>query len=162
MRNAVTVYRFFSRQGKFVQMKRIYVREEVCIGCRLCEVYCQRQHSQSKDLIKAFKRELPRPLPRLRMEEKGPVSFTVRCQHCDDAPCVIACLTGAITRDPENGRINVDEDRCIGCWTCVLVCPLGAIRRDTHRGMIAKCHLCQGEDMPVCVANCPNEALAYA
>ena len=143
-------------------MKKIYVREEVCISCHLCEVYCQRQYSQSKDLIKAFKKELPRPLPRLRMEEKGPVSFTVRCQHCDDSPCAIACLTGAITREPESGRINVDEDRCIGCWTCVLACPLGAIRLDTHRGMIAKCHLCQGEEMPVCVANCPNEALAYA
>ena len=54
-------------------MKRIYIKEQVCIGCHLCEVYCQMCHSQSKDLIKAFKRESPRPLPRVRIEEKRPV-----------------------------------------------------------------------------------------
>jgi carbon-monoxide dehydrogenase iron sulfur subunit len=69
-------------------MKRVYVKEEVCIGCHLCEVYCRLQHAQSKDLVKAFRRELPRPLPRLRIEEKGLVSFSVRCQHCDEAPCM--------------------------------------------------------------------------
>ncbi len=51
-------------------MKRLYVREQFCIGCGLCEVYCQTEHSQSKDIIKAFKREAPRPLPRIRVERK--------------------------------------------------------------------------------------------
>ena len=60
-------------------MKKVYIKEEVCIGCHLCEVYCQLQHAHSKDIIKAFKRESPRPLPRLRVEEKGEVSFSVRC-----------------------------------------------------------------------------------
>ncbi|MBI3041181.1 MAG: 4Fe-4S ferredoxin, partial [Chloroflexi bacterium] len=80
-------------------MKRIYIKEQACIACQLCEVHCQRQHSQSKDFIKAFKRESPRPLPRVRVEEKGALSFSVRCQQCEDAPCAQACLTGAITRD---------------------------------------------------------------
>ncbi len=140
-------------------MKRIYIKEQACIACHLCEVYCQLQHSQSKDLIKAFKRESPRPLPRLRVEEKGLVSLPVRCQHCEDAPCVYACLTGALSREPDSGVVNVDGERCIGCWTCILVCPFGAIRQDTYREKIAKCDLCQGEDMPLCVVNCPNEAL---
>ncbi len=143
-------------------MRRVYIKEEVCIGCHLCEVYCQLQHAQSRDLIKVFKRELPHPLPRLRVEEKGVVSFSVRCQQCDEAPCVQSCLTGAFSQDPDSGEVNVDEERCIGCWTCILVCPFGAIRQDTEQGKIVKCDLCQGEDMPVCVANCPNEALIYA
>ena len=142
-------------------MKRVYVKEEVCIGCHLCEVYCQLQNSQSKDLIKAFKRESTRPLPRLRVEERGVVSFSVRCQHCDEAPCVYACITGALTYDFVRGVVEVDEERCIGCWTCVLVCPFGAIRQDIMRGKILKCDLCQGEEIPACVANCPNEALVY-
>jgi carbon-monoxide dehydrogenase iron sulfur subunit len=142
-------------------MKRVYVKEEVCIGCRLCEVYCQVEHSQSKDLIKAFRGRTPRPLSRLRVEEKGPISFSVCCQQCDEAPCVYACLTGALSRDPVRGVIKVDEERCVGCWTCILVCPFGAIRQDTNRGRIAKCDLCAGKDEPACVTNCPNEALVY-
>ena len=140
-------------------MRKVYVKEEVCIGCHLCEVYCQLQHAQSKDIIKAFKRELPRPLPRLRVEEKGAVSFSVCCQQCDEAPCFYACLTGAITRDGMTGMIRVDEERCIDCWTCILVCPFGAIRQDTKQRKTLRCDLCEGEDIPVCVANCPNEAL---
>jgi Fe-S-cluster-containing hydrogenase component 2 len=27
---------------------------------------------------------------------------------------------------------------------------------------MVKCDLCQGEEIPACVANCPNEALIYA
>ena len=142
-------------------MSKVYVKENVCIGCRLCEVYCQLQHSQFKYLIKAFKKESPRPLPRRRIEEKGEISFSVRCQHCDDAPCVRACLTGALTIDPVNSVVTVDSERCIGCGTCLLVCPLGAIKLDTGQRKMLKCDLCQGEEIPVCVANCPNEALVY-
>ena len=142
-------------------MKRIYIKEEVCIGCHLCEVYCQLQHAQHRDLIKAFKRESPRPLPRLRVEENGPIAFSVRCRQCDEAPCVYACLTGALTRDEVTGVIVVDEERCAGCWTCILACPFGAIRRDSKVGKAIKCELCEGESMPVCVTNCPNEALVY-
>ena len=150
------------QEGRLIYMRRIYIKEEFCIGCHLCEVYCQLQHSQSRDLIKAFKMESPRPLPRLRIEEKRPVSFSVRCQHCDESPCVYACLTGALSRDPNSGVVTVDEERCIGCWTCILVCPFGAIRQEPQQRKMVKCDLCQGEDMPVCVTNCPNEALVYA
>jgi carbon-monoxide dehydrogenase iron sulfur subunit len=143
------------------EMRRVYVKEEVCIGCHLCEVYCQLQHAQSKDIVKAFKRESSRPLSRLRVEEKGEVSFSMRCQQCDNAPCLYACITGAITRDEMTGMIKVDEEKCIGCWTCILVCPFGAIRRDIKHGKTVRCDLCQGEEIPVCVANCPNEALVY-
>jgi carbon-monoxide dehydrogenase iron sulfur subunit len=156
MRQPITVYR-----RKETQMRRVYVKEQACIGCHLCEVYCQLQHAQSTDLIKAFKRESPRPLPRLRVEEKGVISLSVRCQQCEEVPCVQACLTGALTRDPESLSVKVDEERCIGCWTCLLVCPLAAIRQDARQRKVIKCDLCQGEEIPACVANCPNEALVY-
>ena len=141
-------------------MKKVYVNEKVCIGCRLCEVYCQLHHAQSNDLFKAFKKELPRPIPRIRVEESGVVSLSVRCQHCDDAPGVQACLTGAMTRDPVTSVVAVDKERCTGCGTCLLVCPLGAIQLDKEQKMMLKCDLCQGEEIPICVTNCPNEALA--
>lgn len=142
-------------------MKRIYVNEAACIGCHLCEVYCRGAHSQSKDLVKAFTRESPRPLPSLQVEQRKPVCFAVQCRHCDDPSCVYACLTGALTKDPDSGIVTVDAGKCIGCWTCILACPSGAIVQDTSRGKIIKCDLCAGKDVPACAKNCPNEALLY-
>jgi Fe-S-cluster-containing hydrogenase component 2 len=46
-------------------MKKIIAKEEYCMGCGLCEVYCTVQHSKSKDIIKAYNRENPRPLSRV-------------------------------------------------------------------------------------------------
>ncbi len=100
-------------------------------------------------------------MPRLLIEEDGIVSLSLRCQHCEDAPCVYACLTGALTRDPETSVVTVDEERCIGCGTCILVCPVGVIQLDKKEKRMLKCDLCQGEDIPACVSNCPNEALMY-
>ena len=58
-----------------------------------------------------------------------------------------------------SGVVDVDRDRCIGCWTCIVACPLGVLNRDTGGKVVAKCDLCPEQDIPVCVANCPNEAL---
>lgn len=142
-------------------MKKVYVKEQVCIGCHLCEVYCRLKHSKSKDLIKAHKKESPRPISRLRVDECDTVSLSVRCQNCEDAPCLRACLTGALTRDPETLLVNVDDERCIACGTCSLVCPLGVPKLDTEARKMVKCDLCQDEEIPVCVTNCPNEALVF-
>ncbi len=143
-------------------MKRVYVNEQVCMGCHLCEVYCQLKHAQSKDIVKAFKRGDSRPVARLKIEERKPIFFSLRCQHCDEPPCVYACLTGALSKNPQTGVVTVDENKCIGCWTCALVCPFGAVVPDKKHHRMVKCDLCIDEEVPVCVANCPNEALVYA
>ena len=96
------------------------------------------------------------------MEEKSPIAFSVRCQQCEDSPCVFSCLTGALSKDEETGAVTVDTDKCVGCWTCLLVCPWGAINRDIENKKTVRCDLCQDEEIPVCVANCPNEAIVYA
>ena len=143
-------------------MKRIIIHEEYCIGCRLCEVHCLVQHSSSRDIIKAFRTERERVLPRVTVEESGPVSFALQCRQCLEPACLEACVSGAMHRDEQTGAIVCDEDRCVGCWMCIMVCPAGAIRQDLHGHRIAsKCDLCLGAEMPACVANCPNEALTY-
>jgi carbon-monoxide dehydrogenase iron sulfur subunit len=73
--------------------------------------------------------------------------------------CVYSCLTGASYKDPETGQVCVDPEKCIGCWTCVVACPNGALVRDLKSHVVAKCDLCPDEEIPACVANCPNEAL---
>jgi carbon-monoxide dehydrogenase iron sulfur subunit len=142
-------------------MKRVLVNEPACMGCHLCEVHCQLQHSRSRDLLKAFKKESAKPIPRLRIEARKPVFFSLRCQQCTEPSCVSACLTGALSRNPETGVVTTDEDSCIGCWTCILACPYGSIRQDTLKHKSVKCDLCQGTETPACVLNCPNEALTY-
>jgi ferredoxin len=96
-------------------MRKVYVKEQVCMGCHLCEVYCLQKHARSTDLVKTYKKELPRALSRVRVDESGIVSLSVRCQHCADAPCIRACLTGALYRDPATALVTVDEERRIGC-----------------------------------------------
>ena len=140
-------------------MRRVYVREEVCIGCGLCEVYCRVEHSQSKDLIKTFKKESPCPLSRVRVERNIEISFPIQCRHCVEPWCVYSCLTGAMHKEPTNDKVTVDMEKCIGCWTCIVACPYGAISRDVSSKTVIKCDLCPGREIPACVINCPNEAL---
>ena len=141
-------------------MKRIVTRPEYCMGCRLCEIHCLVQHSRSKQIIKAYKGEYPKPLPRVRVEETGDLSFALQCRHCDDAPCLDACISGAMHRDKSTGAVLCDDKKCVGCWMCIMACPVGVISPDAKQKKIAsKCDLCMGEDVPVCVKHCPTEAL---
>jgi anaerobic carbon-monoxide dehydrogenase iron sulfur subunit len=141
-------------------MKKVYVKEEVCMACRLCEVYCKMHHARKSDLVKAFRKD-PNMLAGLRVEDKGVISMSVRCQQCADTPCVQACLTGALSVDPATGAVRLDSDKCVGCWTCLVVCPVGAIKQDLSHKRTLRCDLCDGEKTPVCVAHCPNEALVW-
>lgn len=144
-------------------MKRVYVKEEYCIGCRLCEIYCVTAHSRyPRDVLRAFKRDENRPLSRILVEEKGPLSFAFQCRHCEEPSCVKACISGAMRKDPETGLVTSDAERCVGCWTCIVACPYGAIQRDEKSGKAFKCDLCcDWGEIPACVKNCPNEALVF-
>ena len=143
-------------------MKRVYAVERHCIACKLCELACITEHSQSRDMIRAMRHERPRALPRIHVQERRPLSFALQCRHCSEPLCVHSCLTQALQQQ-EDGSISYDPQYCIGCWTCILSCPYGAITRDVREKtkLIVKCDLCEGRDMPACVEICPNEALVY-
>ena len=139
-------------------MKKVFSREDLCVNCRLCEVYCKTAHSKSKDVLIANKYEEPAPISRFTVYGDRKASVAVNCRHCDDPACVKACITGAMHKDKKTGIVSVNEDKCIGCMTCLAVCPIGCIKAGKTA---VKCDLCQGEDMPACVKNCPNKALVY-
>ncbi|MBI4297747.1 MAG: 4Fe-4S dicluster domain-containing protein [Chloroflexi bacterium] len=143
-------------------MRRVMPRQDVCMACRLCEVACLVEHSRSRDLMKAYKREKPRAVARIRVEELGPLSFAMSCRHCEEPSCVRACLTGALSKDPETGIVSIDAEKCMGCWTCILFCPHGSIVPDVERGVAAKCDFCPHLETPACIAICPNRALLLA
>lgn len=143
-------------------MRRVLLREELCIGCGLCRVYCEAHHAGNDDPLKSLKKRIAPPAGGIRVERSGSRCLSVRCRHCSHATCIDACLTGAMYRDERTGLVLIDADRCIGCGTCMLVCPLGAIRRDEETGRAVKCEGCQDLDVPRCMSACPNGALIVA
>lgn len=139
-------------------MKRVFVNEKWCLGCRLCEYNCAYANSGVKDMIKALKGK--NIYPRVRIEGEDGITYAVSCRHCTDPICVKSCISAAISI--KDGAVTIDHDKCVGCFTCVLVCPYGAIGRG-ETGAVQKCELCL-ENMsgyPACVQGCPNRAIVY-
>ncbi len=143
------------------QPKEIFVRLDRCMGCHSCEMACAVAHSGSKSLYAALG-ETPTPKPRLYVESVAPdqTAVPIVCRHCEDAPCMHACIAGAIRRGAD-AVVTTDADKCIGCWTCVMVCPYGVIGRHLEAHKAYRCDRCPDLEIPACVSACPSRALVY-
>jgi len=96
------------------------------------------------------------------------VHFPKSCLHCEDAPCVTVCPTGASYKRVEDGIVLVNESDCIGCGLCAWSCPYGARELDMAEGVMKKCTLCvdriynenlpEVDRVPSCVRTCPAGA----
>ncbi|MBR1625360.1 MAG: 4Fe-4S dicluster domain-containing protein [Clostridia bacterium] len=140
-------------------MKRIYVNEEWCLGCHLCEYNCAYANSGVENMVKALK---DKPVfPRVRVEESGKITYAVSCRHCEDPLCIKGCISGALHK--ENGVVVIDKEKCVGCFTCVLLCPYGAVMPSPDGTAAQKCELCVNNSFgePSCVKGCPNRAIVY-
>lgn len=140
-------------------MKRIYVYEQWCLGCHLCEYYCAYANSGVKDMVKALKGKTI--YPKILIEENEKITYAVSCRHCTDPLCVKSCISGALTKN-NDGVICIDKTKCVGCFTCVLTCPYGAISIDENHA-VSKCELCINNscESPACVSGCPNRAIVF-
>ena len=139
-------------------MKRVYVNEKWCLGCRLCEYHCAFAETNKTDMARALKGI--KINPKIKIEEKDGISFAVSCRHCREPLCVKGCITGALSIS--DGIITVKKEKCVSCYTCILSCPYGAISTSDD-GAIQKCELCIkiAADKPACVKGCPNNAIVY-
>lgn len=139
-------------------MKRVYVNEEWCLGCHLCEYNCAYANSGLSDMVLALK---DKPIyPRIHIENTDRISYAVSCRHCEDPICVNSCIAHALSKDGD--VVKIDRERCVSCFTCVLVCPYGALSPGPD-GVMQKCELClqNSTGRPACVAGCPNHAIVF-
>lgn len=152
-------------------MQKVIVNPERCVGCMQCMLACATAHSKSGTLAGAIQ-ENPLPRPRIhvgsgRFEE----GFPNRCRHCDPAPCMLACLPGAIYRDRNWDTVFIDAGRCINCASCAMACPFGVLRyyldpwSSPGQAKAIKCDNCvhrQAEGLlPACVQACKTGALRF-
>jgi anaerobic carbon-monoxide dehydrogenase iron sulfur subunit len=152
-------------------MKEVVVHPERCVGCLQCMAACAVTHSRSKSLF-AASLETPRPRARVHvgvgLYGEG---FPNRCRHCDPAPCLFACLPGAIYRSAEKNTVFIDPNRCINCASCAMACPFGVIRYHedcsaaTGKTVAVKCDNCYERQLagliPACVEVCKSGALSF-
>jgi len=130
-----------------------------CLGCKSCELACTVAHSQSGRLYDALL-EQPPPRRRLLVEQVGAVKVPLSCRHCEEAPCVAVCVTGAMARDETRGLVLCAVEKCIGCGMCMVACPFGAVWHAPESRRALKCDFCQHlPSGPACVAACPTRAL---
>lgn len=142
------------------QPKEIFVIKDRCMGCHSCELACAVSHSVHKSLYAALS-ETPKPKKRVYVEWVAPdKKMPIVCRQCEDAPCMNACISGAISRSDE-GVVFTDEEKCIGCWTCVMMCPFGVIGRHLETRKAYRCDRCRDQSEPACVQACPTKALQY-
>lgn len=149
-----------------------------CAGCNACTMACKYQNATPHGMYwcKVLMGEYG------TYPNSGQTVLPISCQHCTNAPCVRACPTGASHYD-ENGNVQVDYDKCIGCRNCMAACPYEArscnwadptehpyyegfeqtpyeqLRAAEHpQGVVEKCVMCHGRTAegkdPACVQTC--------
>lgn len=92
-----------------------------CVGCYACTVGCITENKLPPGVVY-------RPVI---TEEKGKypnvvLKYTPRpCMQCDRPTCTNVCPVKA-TYKREDGIVEVDYQKCIGCRYCITACPYGA------------------------------------
>jgi Fe-S-cluster-containing dehydrogenase component len=113
-----------ARWGMLIDLKK-------CIGCYSCMIACKQEHFLPPGInwTRILTSESGQ-YPRVRRQ-----SYPVLCNHCEEAPCIKVCPTGATTRRLD-GIVFIDKQKCVGCRYCVISCPYQsrALYENTREG----------------------------
>lgn len=146
---------------------------DLCVGCRGCEVACRQEHDLKPRLGEELDLRTQSVPCWTRVVTVGPVGafpdldmfyFPKICNHCDDAPCVACCPTGAMVRR-EDGVVLIRPGPCAKCLKCMDACPFQAISYDRQEDAVSKCdfclHLIDHGLEPACVSTCMTRCRVF-
>ncbi len=134
-----------------------------CVGCLACSVACKTVNGVP---IGSFWNKTLRigPNPKYdgaKMPDMEMYFMTVGCQHCAEPECVKVCPTGA-SHKLDDGTVQIDKSKCIGCQFCAMSCPYGVRYLNEEERVVEKCTLCEQQisqgELPQCVAQCGARA----
>jgi Fe-S-cluster-containing dehydrogenase component/formate-dependent nitrite reductase membrane component NrfD len=131
-----------------------------CIGCHACTTACKSENDVPVGVFRTWVKNVEvGTFPEVKRH------FAVlRCNHCEEPPCVEVCPVTAMYQRPD-GLVDFDHDACIGCKACMQACPYDAIYMDPDSNTAAKCNFCSHRVdeglLPACVVVCPEEALLF-
>ncbi len=153
---------------------------DTCVGCHACVVSCKEwntggygaplsdQDPYGADPVGTFLNRVHTFEVKAENRPAQLTHFPKSCLHCEDAPCVTVCPTGASYKRVEDGIVLVNESDCIGCGLCAWACPYGAREMDGTEKVMKKCTLCvdriynenipEEDRVPSCVRTCPAGA----
>jgi Fe-S-cluster-containing dehydrogenase component len=70
-----------------------------------------------------------------------------------------------VYKSKEDGIVQIDSKKCIGCHSCNQECPYHANTFSESRRAMDKCTICaasrEAGEQPACVRNCTGRALHY-
>lgn len=141
-------------------------------GCTDCVTACKTENGWGSSETKSNKEQQAQWIRKVTITDKqtGHVqSLPLMCQHCETAPCVDVCPTGASMKR-KDGIVQVDKHICIGCRYCMMACPYKA-RSFVHEklelqkataprgiGTVESCNMCahrvDKDQNPACVEAC--------
>lgn len=131
-----------------------------CIGCHACSVSCKAEFKVPLGVWRSW----------VKIDEKGDYPNARRyflprlCNHCDDPPCMKVCPSGATTQR-EDGIVQVDDDKCVGCKLCIAACPYDSRFSHPDKKTANKCDFCKHRIdkgvVPSCVNACPTKARVF-
>jgi Fe-S-cluster-containing dehydrogenase component/DMSO reductase anchor subunit len=142
-----------------------------CVACQACVVACQIENIDLDNIINdgQWKKQSSwrkiSTTNELHYPDIPVFHFSMACNHCEEAPCLLNCPAQAFSRDPLFKTVQHQADSCIGCQYCLMVCPYDAPQYNPFKGIIEKCTLCVDRlaagKKPACATSCPTSALDY-
>lgn len=162
---------------------------DLCVGCHACTMACRGEWEVPLGYERNWVRRMG---PTIINGEMASTYYPGLCNHCEYPTCVEVCpadpiemtftnqQTGetktmeiaATWKNPFNGLVLIDKNRCIGCEECVYACPYGArymnpdlVDDVSDMGKADKCTFCaplleQGMQ-PACVQTCITDARIF-
>jgi benzoyl-CoA reductase subunit BamC len=133
------------QEKKTKTIKTIKVDADKCNGCRACEVICSAFHATPK------------------YSSNNPARSRIRVIRHPLKDIYIPVYAGEYTAAECAGRDKyvIDGKEYEECAFCRASCPSRDEFKEPDSGLPLSCDMCEGEEKPLCVQWCLNDALIY-